>query len=137
MLKKLLHTGNPSTSLSLGLLILRVLLSAAMLTHGYPKLMRIINGEWRFSDPLGLGVEASLTMATFAEFFCSILLMLGLTTRYAVIPLVITMLVAWQIQHGDDPFSSQEKSFLYLIGYLSILFTGPGKFSLDQRLFSK
>lgn len=137
MLRKLLKTGTPSFNVSIGLLLLRVLMSAAMLTHGYPKLMRIINGEWRFSDPLGIGVEASLIMATFAEFLCSILLILGLTTRYAVIPLIITMFVAWQLRHGADPFSTQEKSVLYLISYLCILFAGPGKFSLDQQLFNK
>jgi putative oxidoreductase len=135
MLKKLLATGNHPLQINIGLLILRVFISAAMLTHGYPKLMRIVNGEWRFSDPLGLGVEASLIMACFAEFFCSILLILGLGTRYAAIPLIITMLVAWRIAHGEDPFGTQEKSVMYLITYLTILFAGPGKYSLDHKLF--
>lgn len=135
MFKSLLKTGKHPLQINIGLFILRVFISAAMLTHGYPKLMRIINGEWRFSDPLGLGVEASLIMATFAEFFCSVLLILGLTTRYAAIPLIITMFVAWQIAHGDDPFGSQEKSVMYLITYLTILFAGPGKYSLDHKVF--
>lgn len=106
-----------------------------MLTHGYGKFMRIVNGEWRFSDPLGIGVEASLSLAVFGEFVCPILIILGLGTRLAAIPTMITMLVAWHIAHGDDPFSSQEKSVAYLFVFTCILIMGPGKHSLDQRLF--
>lgn len=135
MLKKLLKTGNHSTSTSIALLIMRVAFSAAMLTHGYGKFMKVINGEWKFGDPLGIGVEASLILAASAEFLCSILVILGLTTRYALVPLMITMLVAWQIAHGDDPFSSQEKSVLFLSAYVALFIMGPGKYSLDKKLF--
>ena len=118
------------------MLILRFCPGAAMLTHGYPKFLKVINGEWSFGDPLGIGVEASLILAAFAEFICSISLILGLTTRYALIPLMITMLVAWRIAHGDDPFGSQEKSVLYLVIFLATFIIGPGKYSLDQKLFN-
>lgn len=135
MLKKFLNPGKNSGSINFGLFIFRVGASALMLTHGYGKFMRIVNGEWRFSDPLGIGVEASLSLAAFGEFICPILIILGLGTRLAAIPTMITMLVAWQIAHGDDPFSSQEKSVAYLLVFTCILIMGPGKYSLDQRLF--
>lgn len=137
MLKRLLTSGQHNASTSLALLILRVGFSAAMLTHGYGKFMKVINGEWQFGDPLGIGVEASLILAAFAEFICSILVILGLTTRYALVPLIITMLVAWQIAHGDDPFSRQEKSVLFLISYVSLFITGAGNYSLDRRFFGR
>lgn len=136
MLKKLLNTGNHATSINVGLFILRVGASAMMLTHGFSKFQKVLNGDFQFGDPLGIGVEASLVMAAFAEFICSILLILGLTTRFALVPLMITMLVAWQIAHGDDPFSTQEKSVFYLLTYLTLFITGPGKYSLDQKLFN-
>lgn len=136
MLKKLLLTGKHSSSVHIGILVLRVCSGAAMLTHGYPKFIKVLNGEWQFGDPLGIGVEASLILAAFAEFICSILLILGLTTRYALIPLIITMLVAWRIAHVDDPFGSQEKSVLYLVIFLATFIIGPGKYSLDQKLFN-
>jgi len=135
MLKKFLNPGKNSGSINFGLLIFRVGASVLMLTHGYGKFLRIVNGEWRFSDPLGIGVEASLSLAVFGEFICPILIILGLGTRLAAIPTMITMLVAWQIAHGDDPFSSQEKSVAYLLAFTCILIMGPGKYSLDQRLF--
>lgn len=136
MLKKLLKTGKYPSNIDFSLLIFRVGVSAMMLTHGYPKFQNLIKGNFRFGDPIGLGVEASMILAVLAEFVCSILLILGLTTRYAVIPLIITMLVAWTIVHADDPFGRQEKAAFYLLSYLVILFAGPGKYSLDKRLFN-
>lgn len=137
MLKKLLKTGNYPTNVDFALLIFRVGISAMMLTHGYGKFLKVINGDFSFGDPLGIGVEASLTLAAFGEFVCSILVILGLATRYASVPLMVTMLVAWQLSHGDDPFSSQEKSVFYLLSFLTILITGPGKYSLDRKIFGK
>lgn len=134
-MKRLLKTGKHSASTSFGLLIFRVALSAMMLTHGYPKFLKVINGNFQFGDPLGIGVEASLILAAFGECVCSILLILGLTTRYALIPLMITMIVALATVHIDDPFRGQEKAFLYLLSYLFLLITGPGKYSLDKKLF--
>ena len=135
MLKKLLNPGQSSTKVSLGLLILRVGLGATMLTHGYPKFRNLIAGEFKFGDPIGLGVELSFTLTVFAEFLCSILLIVGLGSRLATIPLIITMLVAWLVVHINDPFGSQEKAVMYLIAFIALLLTGPGKYSLDKRLF--
>jgi len=135
MLKKFLNTGNHSQSIDLSLLLLRVAFSVAMLTHGYGKFMKVINGDLTFGDPIGIGPELSLILVAFAEFVCSILVILGLTTRFALIPLIIAMFVAWQFRHGGDPFSSQEKSVLYLIVYFALLITGPGGYSMDKKLF--
>ncbi len=136
MLKKLLHTGNYKANIDLSLLVFRAGLGMMMLTHGYPKFQRVLNGEFSFGDPLGLGVEASLILTVLAEFICSILLILGLTTRYALVPLIITMAVAAFIVHGDDPFGTQEKSALYLLCFSVLMIAGPGKHSLDKRLFN-
>lgn len=64
--------------------------------------------EITFADPFGLGPAPSLALAVFAEVFCSILIMLGIFTRLSVIPLIITMLVAWLMVHISDPFGDQE-----------------------------
>lgn len=135
MLKRLLNTGNYSSKINFSLLIFRAGVGLMMLTHGYPKFQRVISGEYSFGDPLGLGVEISLILAVFAEFFCSILLVLGLVSRYALVPLIIMMSVAAFIVHGDDPFGTQEKSALYLLCFVVLLIAGPGKYSLDKKLF--
>lgn len=105
-----------------------------MITHGWSKLMNFKERLSTFSDPIGLGSEVSLTLIVFAEFFCSLFLILGLYTRLALIPLIIAMIVVAFIVHGDDPFGTKEKALLFLVAYLSLFFTGPGKYSLDSRL---
>ena len=137
MLKKLLSPGKHSGTTNLALLIFRVGTGLMMLTHGYPKFQRLMAGEFRFGDPLGLGVEASLVLAVLAEFVGSILVILGLATRIATIPLMITMAVAWGIVHVDDPFGTQEKAALYLVCFLVLFITGAGNYSLDKKLFDK
>jgi putative oxidoreductase len=43
------------------------------------------------------------------------------------------MLVAFIIAHDGDPFSKKEKSFLFLIAFVVLYFTGPGKYSIDRQ----
>ena len=134
----LLQTGFHQTLGNYWLLILRILTAAFMLTHGVPKLVRLFDaGEIKFGDPIGLGPALSLTMAVFAEFFCSILIGIGLFTRLASIPLIITMMVAGFIVHGSDPFGRKELALLYLIIYITLLVFGGGKYSVDRLLFDK
>lgn len=120
-----------------GLAVLRILVSAAMLVHGWDKLAAYNELFHDFGDPIGLGSEVSYILTVFAEFFCSILLIIGLFTRVAAVSLVITMLVAVFIAHGGDEWSKKEKAALYLIPYLAILTAGPGKYSADEQLFNK
>ncbi|MGK7390483.1 MAG: DoxX family protein [Candidatus Cyclobacteriaceae bacterium M2_1C_046] len=133
MRSKLLRTTN-SAYASLGLLILRIAFGALLLTHGFPKLMKLLEGNMQFGDPLGLGSGVSLVLAVFAEFLCSILVIFGVFTRLATIPIIITMSTAAFIVHADDPFSTKEKALLFLFGFLCLLFTGSGKYSVDNKL---
>ena len=103
-------------------------------SHGWGKFQKVLSGDLSFADPIGVGEEVSLILTVFAEFFCGILVALGLFTRAALIPLIITMLVAVFIIHADDPFSKQEFGLLYLIPYITLFLTGPGKLSLDKQL---
>lgn len=102
-------TGKHSATMSFSLLFLRITVGLLMLTHGYGKLMMLVaEGPVQFADPIGMGVTASLILVVFAEFFCSIFLILGLGTRFSVIPLLVTMLVAAFIIHANDPLNVKE-----------------------------
>ena len=90
-----------------------------------------------FADPIGLGETVTFTFAVFAEFVCAILIILGWVTRFASIPLIITMAVAAIIVHWTDGFGRQELPLLYMGGFLLLFFTGAGKFSLDYYLLKK
>lgn len=122
-------------SVDWGILILRIGISLLMMTHGYPKLLKFLNGDYSFADPIGVGAELSLILTIGAEFFCSIFLILGFLTRPVLIALLFTMLVVLFVIHGDDPFGKKEHALLFIIPYLTILLSGPGRFSLDKRLF--
>ena len=91
--KKLAQT-NSFNGISLSLLVLRVGVSVSMIyLHGYPRLINYSKISSEFADPLSLGSEISLHLVIFAEFFCSLFLMLGLFTRWSCIPLIILSLI--------------------------------------------
>ena len=120
------------------LLIFRIWVSAMMLVHGIPKLMTLFGpDEIKFMDPIGIGVTASLALAVFAEVICSVLIILGLATRLAAIPLIVTMCVAIFIIHVPDGWARQELPSIYLAGYVLLLLTGAGKYSLDKAFMKK
>lgn len=115
----------------LGLLVLRLAVGGMMLTHGLPKLQRLLETPDQFLDPIGLGPEVSLALAVFAEVVCAFLIMVGAATRLAAIPLLITMLVAAFVTHAGDPFNKMEPALLYGSCSLALVLTGAGKFSVD------
>lgn len=118
-------------SLDLGLFILRVLSAAFLLTHGWPKVSAFTQRMNSFPDPFGVGSVTSFSLVVFAEFFCSILVIIGLWTRFAVVPIIITMITIVFVIHGADPFGKKEVALLYLASFTTIFFTGPGKYSID------
>ena len=120
------------------LLVTRIFVGFAMLSHGYPKLQDLLSGEEiQFFSFLGLSDKTSLILAVFAEFVCSIFIILGLFTRFAVFFLIITMAVAGLIVHSGDPFQKREASLLYLSVYLMLFAFGPGKYSVDAMIGRK
>ncbi len=120
------------------LLLIRIAVGALLLTHGHPKFMRLISGEpIQFASVLGMSMELSLTLAMFAEFICVILIMFGLFTRLAAIPIIINMIVIVLLIHWDDPFGKKELPLMYLASYVLIFFMGAGKYSLDYILHKR
>lgn len=138
MIKKILNPGSYSWEINAALLFLRVSIGIFMLTHGTSKLITLLEGgPISFADPIGIGPVASLALVVFAEVFCSLLLIFGIATRFAVIPLLITMLVAVLIVHSADVFGVKEMALLYFIVYTTIAITGAGKFSVDNLVYKK
>jgi putative oxidoreductase len=119
---------------SLGLLILRLGTGLTMaIAHGSGKLERLLGPDpIRFADPFGIGETPSLALAVLGELVCGVLLAIGLGTRLAAIPFAITMLVAILHAHAADPWSDKEHAFLFLVPALTLLLTGPGRFSIDH-----
>ncbi len=115
--------------------VVRVFVGFAMLSHGFPKLqMLLAGGKIEFFDFLGLGPQISLILTVFAEFVCSILLILGLFTRISLGFLIFTMVMAAFVVHRADPFEKREMAFIYLSVYLLLMVIGAGKVSVDHMI---
>ncbi|SFS47375.1 DoxX family protein [Sphingobacterium wenxiniae] len=138
MIKRFFLSVNKGTSTSnLTALVLRLGFGILMIPkHGYAKLVGFNELKGQFVDFMGLGSTLSLGLAVFAEFFCSILLVLGLFTRFAALSLLITSLVILSV-HDWQIFGKYELGTAFFIGYLAILIQGPGKYSLDYLIFKK
>jgi putative oxidoreductase len=128
--------GIQPLSLDMAALLLRVIGGGLMMMqHGYPKLMKLSGeGPITFGDPLGIGEFPSLLLTIFSEFLCSALLILGLFTRLAVIPLIITMLVIIFVVHAGEPIGEIELAAVYASIFVALLFSGPGKWSVDALI---
>jgi len=132
-MKKLFSTSTSDNAFSFAVLVLRLGAgSLMMINHGLDKLMHFAQKAPRFADPFHVGSTTSLSMVVFAEFFCSVFIILGLFTRLACIPLIIAMSVALFIANKGDFFGAGESAGLFLTCFLALLFTGPGKVSLDR-----
>jgi len=124
------------SSASIALFVIRIVAGLNMiLNHGWKKLSSFESISAKgFADPFGIGTTASLSLAIFAEVGCSALLILGLFTRLATIPLMVTMFVAIFVAHGGDFFGEGEMAALYLAAYFALFVAGPGKYSLDRKI---
>ena len=124
-----------------GLLLLRSFSGYLIIVnHGYRK---ITGGPGRW-EKLGnsmeiFGIDFFPTfwgfMASFAESFCGLLLVLGLFTIPSAFLLTVTMFVAacGHIVDGENP----EKALVFGAVFLVFIITGSGKYGLDRKFFRK
>lgn len=133
-MKKLFSVGYPDRAFDVAMLILRTGISITMIHHGYTKLAHFSEIQGKFMNFLGLGRSVSLGLVVFAELFCSVLLLLGLMARAALIPLIIAMAVALFSALNADIFGEGELAAVYLLAYISLILTGPGRYSADALL---
>jgi putative oxidoreductase len=91
-----------------------------------------------------LGIPSPELQAPFVattEFVCGSLLIVGLFTRVAAIPVAITMVVALltaiapKIHGWTDLFGTEE--FLFLLVFVWLTIQGPGPISLDKMVVGK
>ncbi len=133
-MKKLFSSGYSLTSFSIATLLLRLVLGGLMIPHGFDKISHFAANAQKFADPFHLGHTPSLLLTIFAEFFCSLFLILGLFTRLACIPLIITMLVVVLYIHHGMIFEKAQTATLFLSGFIALLFLGPGRWSMDRLM---
>lgn len=81
-------------------------------------------------------VGASWFIATWVEMLGAIGLAIGLATRFWALSLIILDIVAWASVHAGHGYNVCDNGYklplLFLVMLIPLLFSGPGKFSLDQ-----
>ena len=118
---------------SIALLLLRIVFCGSMIFgHGLGKLNKVLDGNFNFSDPIGIGETPTLFLAVFSEFIAPIFILVGFKAKIFSFFPAATMFVAAFIVHLDDPFSRMEKSLLFLAVFISFMITGSGKYSVDK-----
>jgi len=122
----------------LGLLLLRATFGLYMaIGHGWGK---IVGGPEQWAglggtmEIFGLGFAPTFWgfMAAVAEFVGALLIALGFLTRPAALLLTINMAVAATAHMSGAIEGSPEMALLYGFVFLSLLFVGPGKYSVDE-----
>ena len=125
-------------------LLLRILVGWVFLTEGMQKfLFPAALGVGRFAK---IGIPWPNISAPFVgavEVICGMLLIIGLATRFAAIPLLIDIAVAiaitkipMLIHQGFWPAMHESRTdFCMLLGLIAILCIGPGRLSCDTRRF--
>jgi putative oxidoreductase len=146
MIKKFLAVKPHDLTTNIGLLVLRVgVFMPLFIKHGWEKVYPPSFWELAtaFPDPAHIGHVHSLIVALISDGICSILLVLGLGTRFAAAYIFMTLAVAWTFTHhfmflgkGLEP-KHGELIVLYIVTSATLALLGPGKFSLDWLLWSK
>jgi putative oxidoreductase len=132
-MKRLLSTNYSAGAFNASLLMIRLVAGFVMLQHGYDKLTHFNERIPTMINFMGIGQKWSLVLVIFSEFFCSLLLIIGLFSRFAAIPLFITMFVVfWKV--NNFAFFAEDAVALYMACYLLIIIVGPGKISVDSMI---
>jgi putative oxidoreductase len=118
-----------------GALLLRLVLGAAMVFHGYDKVVPHggLNHHVHYVASLGLPYWLGYVSA-FTEFAGGILLLLGLLTRFAAFLVSINMLVALALVNRHHGYPGSEYSLALLVIATMLLFYGAGAASLDRKI---
>ena len=123
----------------IGKLILRFSIAGLMLFHGFSKLFNGIDGVKFLVTSAGLP-EVVAYGVYFGEIIFPILIILGLFTRISSLFFALTMVFAIFLAHSSDIFTLGktgglviELPLIYLLGAISLMFIGAGKYSFNAR----
>ncbi len=122
----------PLTDLLLRLAVFRVFFwSGLTKLHDWSSTLLLFESEYHV--PL-LPPALAATLATGAELGASLLVLTGLATRLAALPLLGITLVIQFVLGAADPAYNQLQHYLWMALLLTLIARGPGAWSLDAWL---
>jgi putative oxidoreductase len=130
----------PSSS-DAALLVLRVGAGFILfLRHGWEKVSQLTLLNPHFPDPLHIGRNTGWVLAMLSDGVCSLLIVLGVGTRWLSFYCFFNIFIAWAFVHhftflGKTPGADHgELIALYLVSFASLMVAGPGRYSIDAKL---
>ncbi|ANB72941.1 LysR family transcriptional regulator [Paraburkholderia phytofirmans OLGA172] len=119
----------PSRTADAALLFLRVAASVLVLiVHGLPKAMHYTSQLAAIEDPLHLGKTLTLSFAIFAEVLCPVLMIAGIATRLAALPIIVISLMALTLVHPEWTLDQAQFAWMLLILFGTIVIGGAGRY---------
>ena len=135
---KIFTTRYSDGAFNFATLVLRIGSGSLMLVnHGLMKMNHFGQMSNNFVDPFHIGSSTTLALVIFAEVFCSGLVILGLFTRWACIPLIFEMSFAFVKAHHMNyapPPAGGEMALLFVTMFVALLFLGGGRISVDRLI---
>lgn len=121
------------SSIDIGLLYLRVAASLLVfVVHGLPKMLHYPSEAAGIEDPFHLGKTLSISFAIFAEVICPPLMILGIGTRLAAIPILVVTMIALLFVHRDWSLAQGQFAWMLLILFGTIAICGPGRYAVGR-----
>lgn len=138
MLAKIISTNNSKT-----IILIRLIVGAVFLSEGIQKfLFPALRGAGRFEK---IGLPSPEFLGSFVgafEIICGLLLLIGLFSRLASIPLIVIMLVALAITKSEvyleeglwELLHESRTDWAMLLGSFFLLIEGSGGYSFDKMI---
>jgi putative oxidoreductase len=118
-------------------LLLRLIIGGLFAWHGYDAVSHYKLYLSMSKSTIGWGTNLEFNLVVFSQFICWIFVAFGFLTRLSIIPIFITMAVAFFIAHKGQPFMQKELPFAYLLLCIPVFVAGSGRYSVDKLLFKK
>lgn len=128
-------------TIDLGLLVLRIWAGLLLFfQHGLGKVTHFSQMSSHFPNPIHIGPLPSLLYAILSDAICSLLVAVGLGTRFAALIIAINLGVAFTLVHhmklSPGP-GNGELPLLFIGIFVALVITGAGRYSLDAALFRR
>jgi putative oxidoreductase len=144
MLGRILKAGFVPTCTDLGILLLRVGAGSTLfLRHGWEKVSTLTFVNDHFPDPLGIGHSTSWAITLLCDGVASLLIVLGIGTRWLAALAFVNITIAWAFVHHFSFWDLPGKKLsgdhgelivLYLWAFAALMVTGSGKYSVEGML---
>jgi putative oxidoreductase len=116
------------------LLFLRITESVlVLLVHGFPKAIHYASQLDAIEDPLHIGKTFTLGLAIFAEVVCPLLMIAGIATRLAALPIMLVSAIALGLVHPEWTLDQGQFAWMLLIMFGAVAIGGAGRYRITLR----